>query len=148
MAKRGPKTKSSCIRFWSKVNKTDTCWLWTASTDKDGYGAFAYSGVQGKAHKYSYLLHNKKMPKKLIIDHLCRERRCVNPDHLEAVTYRENVVRGSNVFNKLSGLPIGVTNCRGRYQVAKCFYGSNIYLGLYGDPDEASIIYQTAVICD
>lgn len=81
-------------RFWRKVEKTDTCWLWRASLSHNGYGAFQYDGRPRPAHRYSYELLVGPIPEGLEIDHLCRVRHCVNPDHLEAVTHLENVRRG------------------------------------------------------
>jgi HNH endonuclease len=82
--------------FWARVEKTETCWLWTGHVDKDGYGR-----VDGgmRASRYAYLLLVGPIPKttpRLVIDHICRNPRCVNPKHLEAVTDRENVLRGSS----------------------------------------------------
>ena len=82
------------IRFWSKVEKTDTCWLWTASKNHNGYGIFDINGKTQRAHRLSYELYKGKIPDGLQIDHLCRVRHCVNPDHLEAVTRKENILRG------------------------------------------------------
>ena len=83
--------------FNSRVNKTKTCWLWTGVVNLDGYSRL-YTGnnkyVMG--HRFSYEKINGKIPKHLEIDHLCRVRNCVNPEHLEAVTHKENVNRGGN----------------------------------------------------
>lgn len=82
-------------RFWEKVEKTDTCWLWTASQRGNGYGQF---GVTQKdivyAHRFAYEQTVGPIPEGLVIDHLCRVRHCVNPDHMEPVTSRENTFRG------------------------------------------------------
>jgi hypothetical protein len=83
-------------RFWEKVNKTDTCWLWTAYLSPRGYGHFV-SGVTGSsrlAHRISYELLVGKIPDGLVLDHLCRVPACVNPSHLEPVTNAENIRRG------------------------------------------------------
>ncbi len=73
-------------RFWDKVNKTDGCWLWTASTRNKGYGAFCWheNGVmiQGRAHVFSYRIHNGDIPTGIFVLHKCDTPACVNPDHL------------------------------------------------------------------
>lgn len=84
-------------RFWSKVRKTETCWLWTAFTDGDGYGTFRLNRRSYRAHRLAYEDAKGQIPEGLVIDHLCRVRNCVNPDHLEAVTSVENVMRGDTL---------------------------------------------------
>lgn len=79
-------------RFWANVDKDAgaPCWLWTGSLNSDGYGRF-----NGKlAHRRTYLEVVGPIPDGLVLDHLCRVRNCVNPDHLEPVTQRENMRRG------------------------------------------------------
>jgi len=78
--------------FWAKVKKTEHCWLWTGCIKSNGYGTY---GKEGKyAHRISYVLTRGEIPLGLQLDHLCRVRNCVNPDHLEAVTRKENIRRG------------------------------------------------------
>ncbi|QIS38654.1 HNH endonuclease signature motif containing protein [Clavibacter capsici] len=84
-------------RFWAKVDREGgSCWRWLAFIDKDGYGKFFHEGAVRYAHRVSYQLHRGDIPKGLEIDHPCRVRDCVNPDHLEAVTGRENTRRSTN----------------------------------------------------
>lgn len=82
-------------RFWSKVEPTGFCWLWKESTVK-GHGSFFLSRAEGKAysHRWAYEHLVGPIPEGLELDHLCRVRHCVNPDHLEPVTRRENFLRG------------------------------------------------------
>lgn len=90
-------TSDVYVRFIVKVNKTETCWLWTASSAA-GYGRFhPHRGINGLAHRWSYEYHVGEIPEGLQIDHLCRVRSCVNPDHLEPVTPRVNTLRGISV---------------------------------------------------
>ena len=83
-------------RFWAKVQKTDTCWLWTAYRLPSGYGQFGLNGKMVYAHRWSYEQVHGPIPKGMHIDHLCRVKHCVNPDHLEVVTCRENAMRGKH----------------------------------------------------
>lgn len=83
------------LRFMSHVKKTKTCWNWLGAQKGKGYGKFHMKGtVSGvSAHRFSYEYHKKKIEPGLQIDHLCRNKLCVNPDHLEEVTNRENQLR-------------------------------------------------------
>ena len=82
------------LRFWPKVNKTETCWLWTGAKSSAGYGQISDRGRALYAHRLAYEWLVTPIPEGLVIDHLCRVRHCVNPDHLEPVTQAENVRRG------------------------------------------------------
>lgn len=70
------------------------CWVWQLSCDPDGYGYGCFQQRRRKAHRLSYEAFKGPIPDGLQIDHLCRVRNCVNPDHLEAVTCGENIRRG------------------------------------------------------
>ena len=92
MTKTGWGTASR--RFWSKVEKTESCWLWRGNQFRNGYGYFGVTEGEGRlAHRFSYEELVGPIPEGLTIDHLCRVRACVNPSHLEAVTLRENIRR-------------------------------------------------------
>lgn len=86
-------------RFFSYVFKNpDTkCWEWLNAANTQGYGRFYYGNFTEKAHRFSYELKYGKITDGLQIDHLCRNRMCVNPDHLESVTLNVNVMRGMGV---------------------------------------------------
>jgi hypothetical protein len=70
------------------------CWLWTGALDRKGYGRFRLAGAAVPAHRAAHVLFIGEIPTRFVIDHLCRNPRCVNPAHLEAVTNRTNVIRG------------------------------------------------------
>lgn len=83
-------------RFWAKVDKAapNGCWVWTASRLAAGYGRFALGGRWYLAHRLAYMTLAGPIPDGLVIDHLCRNKPCVNPAHLEPVTVRVNNLRG------------------------------------------------------
>lgn len=98
-------TTDQLRRFFSYVDKNgplaahaahlgSCCWLWTSFTDRDGYGQFKI-GKTVSAHRLAFQLHGGTLIDGLELDHLCRVRNCVNPDHLEQVTPRVNVLRST-----------------------------------------------------
>lgn len=80
-------------RFFAKVEKTPTCWLWNGSSNGRGYGELRIDRVKRYAHRVSHELFVGPIPAELQIDHLCRTPGCVRPDHLEAVPARINILR-------------------------------------------------------
>lgn len=93
-------------RFWIKVDKDGPvpdcaphlgpCWVWTAGKFEDGYAIFQLHGKLKKAHCVTYEWAHGPVPGELVLDHLCRNRSCVNPFHLEPVTQQINVHRGTS----------------------------------------------------
>ena len=75
-------TKDQGQSFWSKVNKTEGCWLWTAAINNNGYGVIRVNGRLVKAHRYSWELVNVRIPEGLCALHRCDVPACVRPDHL------------------------------------------------------------------
>lgn len=72
------------------------CWRWVNGTTTNGYGHFSICGVYYQAHRIAYILHRGPVPESMQLDHLCRNRWCVNPWHLEIVTATENMRRGTS----------------------------------------------------
>lgn len=81
-------------RFWAKVDAEGDCWIWTGSKT-NGYGRFS-DGGHIFAHRWSWQRLVGEIPDEGTIDHLCRTRACVNPDHLEVVSLLENLSRGES----------------------------------------------------
>jgi hypothetical protein len=78
-------------RFWSKVQKSDACWIWAASRDDKGYGTFGFDGVVQKAHRVAYQLSVGPIPDGAHILHSCDNPPCVNPAHLRVGTRSDNM---------------------------------------------------------
>lgn len=91
------------VLFWRHVDRDGPlplvrpdlgpCWEWTAARNKKGYAIFNYHGGN-TGHRFAYIHFVGEIPSGLVLDHLCRNRGCVNPGHLEPVTNRENIMRG------------------------------------------------------
>ncbi len=94
-------------RFWMKVNKdtgcfgnkrqSSQCWYWTGDISQDGYGRFYPKDKMILAHRYAYELANDCIPANLVCHHKCYTTYCVNPNHLEAVTIKYNVLDGNGI---------------------------------------------------
>lgn len=115
------------VRFWERVERlgADECWKWTGGRSRgDGeYGTFDVDGRVIRVHRFSYEIHKGPIPDGLVIDHLCCNKLCVNPSHLEAVTNEENMSRwarrlthcsAGHEFNEKNTktLPSGFRVCR------------------------------------
>lgn len=108
-------------RFFLQVEKTDTCWNWVGVIKAGGYGWF---GMNGQAHRFAYRNLVGEIPAGLELDHLCRNRKCVNPSHLEPVTHYENVFRGESQF----GINARKTHCIRGHE----FDSANTYINKRG----------------
>lgn len=91
-----PPVRPAIERFEEKYTPEPNsgCWLWTGSLNPGGYAQMSINGRPRHVHRFSYEHFVGPIPAGLQIDHLCRNRSCVNPDHLEPVTQRENIMRG------------------------------------------------------
>lgn len=106
------KTKSDAERLESFVSIVPItgCWMWMGAISHDGYGRFHLRGKFMPAYRASYEIHRGPVPQELRCDHLCRNRWCVNPWHIDIVTVRENTLRGvgpASVNAKKTHCPAG-----------------------------------------
>lgn len=107
----------------------DGCWQWRNSLASDGYGKFWIAQTQFLAHRFSYQLYIGEIPEGLQLDHQCRNRGCVNPEHLEPVTQKENILRGAGLAAIAAkstkcpkGHPYDAVNTRGNRFCRGCHY--------------------------
>lgn len=124
-------------RLWSKVQKTSSCWLWTASTKSSGYGQLYVDGVPRAAHRVSWELVNGPIPDGLLIDHRCHNKKCVRPDHLRLATYKQNSEnRSGPQSNNTSGV-LGVHREGHKWYATVMHHQKYHFVGLFYDLKEA-----------
>ena len=126
--------------FWTRVEKTDTCWNWTSALNNLGYGSFKYRGVRVAAHRYSYEISTGRELGALFIDHVCHNTICVNPAHLRAVTHKQNMEnRKAAKANSATGVR-GVFRRGENYQVRITHNNVRHNLGTFKTIEEATMV--------
>ncbi len=95
-----PINSENIWKFIKIPKNTNGCWIWSGSLNIHGYGRFSFNNKTLIAHRFVYEYLIGKIPKGLTLDHLCRIRNCVNPEHLEPVIMSENLKRGLINQNK------------------------------------------------
>ena len=127
------------MRFWSKVNKTDTCWLWTAALTSQGYGHFTQRSKYVAAHRFSYTLEHGPIAQGVEIDHKCHVKNCVRPEHLREATRKQNRENLSAAYkNSQSGVR-GVSwhKANGKWATHVKHNGKSHYAGCYDRIEDA-----------
>lgn len=121
---RKPVPIEAKLEKWKSINPETGCWEWTRTLSEDGYGKVPISGSRyGSVHRISYQIAKGEIPDGFELDHLCRNRRCFNPDHLEPVTRRTNVVRGL-LPGMMKRKAVSQTHCKNGHLL----FGENLVL--------------------
>jgi hypothetical protein len=131
-----PKPTPAVERFWSKIEKTEACWKWTAGIDGKGYGILWINGRTTKAYRFAYELLVGPIPSDKVIDHICGVRVCVNPDHLRLVTLAQNNQNRKANSGTRTGIR-GVSINRGQYRVQATINGVWHFGGRFTDLADA-----------
>lgn len=134
-----PITQADADRFWSKVERTDSCWLWTASVGGHGYGQIKIAGRIRTAHRVAYKLAKGAIPDGYLIDHTCMNKRCVNPEHLRLATAKQNAEHRSARGTGRSGVR-GVVwdKARGAWCARVTHNYRTINVGRFASVDDAA----------
>jgi len=104
------------FRFWNKVRKTETCWIWIAGCrGKTGYGSFKLDGKTQDTHRVSWIIHFGQIPNDLWVLHTCDNRKCVNPTHLflgtPKVNHDDMVAKGRKIHRSGRVKPVQHGTC-------------------------------------
>ena len=105
---RAPSKERTRLLLYLK--REGECWAWDGPRDKEAYGLFTYDRKTRRAHRVTYAWVNGRIPKGLVLDHLCRATHCVKPSHLEAVSNWTNVLRGDDCPPKTNYLKTECVN--------------------------------------
>ena len=127
-------------RFWSKVDKSGDCWLWTGSVKPSGYAQFSVRGRNVYVHRFSYALISGSIPEGQEIDHRhsC-PKHCVNPDHLRLTTSKQNKENQAGPYRgSMSGVR-GVTWSERyrKWNAQLSHHGKTVYVGRFLTVEEA-----------
>ena len=133
--------KTEAERYWVKVEKTDECWIWTATVTSWGYGQFWLNGKHVKAHRYSFELAHGPIAEGLDIDHLCHNRACVRPEHLRAATRKQNMEnrKGADSDNYSGVRGVHWHKAARKWQAHVRHNGHLHYVGTFSSKEDAEL---------
>ena len=146
-------SRATARRFWDKVlpEPATGCWLWTGQVQWNGYGSFWSDGRGVAAHRYSYEASVGPVPPRHDVDHVCRQRSCVNPDHLRVATRGQNNAN-SKSRDTASGMKGvwrfgGPRHPKGKpWRAGITLDGKKTSLGVFATKHEAAIAYDEAAV--
>lgn len=130
--------------FNSRVEKTESCWMWTGTINAHGYGGMTINGKSKLVHRLSYERAKGQIPVGLQIDHICHNRICVNPDHLRPVNHKQNQenLSKARVDNKSGVRGVSWVPSRKRYRATVGHNGKRIQIGYFKTLEEASDVVR------
>lgn len=138
-------------RFWAKVDKTETCWLWTASLTSVGYGQININKRPIGAHRVALELTGSQIPEGMQVDHMCHVRRCVRPDHLQIVSHQVNQENRTGATRaNLTGIRgVGWHQKSGKWRVFAASKGKYHHGGMFtnlADAEAAAISLRNRIM--
>lgn len=121
------------------TDKSGECWLWTGSMYPEGYGQFHFQGKSGNAHRAAYILSRGPISSDLVVDHKCHNRACVRPDHLQAVTNKQNLenIGVLNSNNSSGERGVSWNKARKKWAAQYRHNGRIVFLGRFDDYEAA-----------
>lgn len=137
---RGLDLEAARGEFWKYVDvrSPDECWRWRKAPHVQGHGTFWQNNVSYHAHVISYRLEHGDIPVGMLIDHKCRNRICVNPNHLHAVTPKENTENIDLYRNNPSGYRGVTPRGNGKWRARVGHHGQVVHIGDFDSPEEAN----------
>jgi hypothetical protein len=131
--------QTSDQRFWSKVDKSGGCWLWTGAKNQEGYGLLRSGGEYKRAHRFAYEMLVGPIPDGQLIDHVCHNTSCVRAEHLRLATFKQNRENLAGSYsNSKSGVRGVYWNSRNhKWQAQVGHNGRQYHVGLFTSLREA-----------